>query len=62
MESKYNYDFFIIGGGPGGNAAAKEASKYNIKVGLADFVQPSPMGTSWGLGGTCVNVGCIPKK
>ena len=50
MESKYNYDFFIIGGGPGGNAAAKEASKYNIKVGLADFVQPSPMGTSWGLG------------
>ena len=62
MESKYNYDFFVIGGGPGGNAAAKEASKYNIKVGLADFVQPSPMGTSWGLGGTCVNVGCIPKK
>ena len=62
MESKYNYDFFIIGGGPGGNAAAKEAAKYGIKVGLADFVQPSPFGTSWGLGGTCVNVGCIPKK
>ena len=32
------------------------------KVGLADFVKPSPKGTSWGLGGTCVNVGCIPKK
>ena len=62
MEPKYNYDFFVIGGGPGGNAAAKEASKYDIKVGLADFVQPSPKGTSWGLGGTCVNVGCIPKK
>ena len=62
MEPKYNYDFFVIGGGPGGNAAAKEASKYNIKIGLADFVQPSPQGTSWGLGGTCVNVGCIPKK
>ena len=62
MESKYNYDLFIIGGGPGGNAAAKEASKYGIKVGLADFVQPSPFGTTWGLGGTCVNVGCIPKK
>ena len=62
MESKYDYDFFVIGGGPGGNAAAKEASKYNIKVGLADFVQPSPIGTTWGLGGTCVNVGCIPKK
>jgi thioredoxin reductase (NADPH) len=25
-------------------------------------VKPSPAGTSWGLGGTCVNVGCIPKK
>jgi len=62
MESKYNYDLFIIGGGPGGNAAAKEASKYGIKVGLADFVEPSPLGTTWGLGGTCVNVGCIPKK
>lgn len=27
-----------------------------------DFVKPSPPGTTWGLGGTCVNVGCIPKK
>lgn len=25
-------------------------------------MRPSPQGTSWGLGGTCVNVGCIPKK
>lgn len=25
-------------------------------------MQPSPLGTKWGLGGTCVNVGCIPKK
>lgn len=29
---------------------------------MADFVQPTPSGTKWGLGGTCVNVGCIPKK
>jgi thioredoxin reductase (NADPH) len=29
---------------------------------LADFVKPTPLGTAWGLGGTCVNVGCIPKK
>lgn len=27
-----------------------------------DFVKPSPLGSKWGLGGTCVNVGCIPKK
>jgi thioredoxin reductase (NADPH) len=31
-------------------------------VALADFVKPTPVGTTWGLGGTCVNVGCIPKK
>lgn len=29
---------------------------------MFDFVTPSPPGTTWGLGGTCVNVGCIPKK
>jgi len=29
---------------------------------MADFVKPTPSGTKWGLGGTCVNVGCIPKK
>lgn len=29
---------------------------------VLDFVTPTPLGTRWGLGGTCVNVGCIPKK
>ncbi|TEB20016.1 thioredoxin-disulfide reductase, partial [Perkinsus sp. BL_2016] len=29
---------------------------------VLDFVKPSWQGTTWGLGGTCVNVGCIPKK
>lgn len=29
---------------------------------MADFVKPSPQGTTWGVGGTCVNVGCIPKS
>ncbi len=32
------------------------------KVAVCDFVKPTPKGTTWGLGGTCVNVGCIPKK
>ncbi|KNB42952.1 thioredoxin reductase mitochondrial [Blastocystis sp. subtype 4] len=31
-------------------------------VALLDYVSPSSQGTTWGLGGTCVNVGCIPKK
>ena len=33
-----------------------------VRVCCLDFVKPSPRGTKWGLGGTCVNVGCIPKK
>jgi len=60
----YEYDLFVIGGGSGGLACAKEAAKYGKRVAVADFVTPSqtyPKST-WGLGGTCVNVGCIPKK
>lgn len=52
----------VVGGGSGGIACAKEAVTYGKKVAVLDFVTPSPQGTTWGLGGTCVNVGCIPKK
>lgn len=52
----------MIGGGSGGISAARWASELGKKVALADFVKPSPAGSTWGLGGTCVNVGCIPKK
>mmetsp|Transcript_7403 Transcript_7403/g.13802 ORF Transcript_7403/g.13802 Transcript_7403/m.13802 type:complete len:508 (-) Transcript_7403:1382-2905(-) len=61
-NSPYEFDFFVIGGGSGGLAASKQAASLGAKVGLADFVKPSPKGSVWGLGGTCVNVGCIPKK
>ncbi|KAH7648799.1 thioredoxin reductase [Cryptosporidium bovis] len=59
---KFDYDLIVIGGGSGGLAAAKEASKLGKKVVLFDYVKPSTQGTKWGLGGTCVNVGCVPKK
>jgi len=58
----YDYDIIVIGGGSGGLAASKEAAKLGLKVAVYDFVTPTPIGTTWGLGGTCVNVGCIPKK
>lgn len=58
----YDYDLFVIGGGSGGISCARNASELGKKVALADFVKPSPAGSTWGLGGTCVNVGCIPKK
>lgn len=56
------YDLIVIGGGSGGLAAAKEAANLGAKVAVLDYVSPTPRGTKWGLGGTCVNVGCIPKK
>lgn len=56
------YDLVVIGGGSGGLACAKEAVQLGAKVAVLDYVTPSPQGSVWGLGGTCVNVGCIPKK
>jgi len=62
-EHEFDYDLVVIGGGSGGLAASKEAVKQGAsKVAVLDFVKPSPKGSTWGLGGTCVNVGCIPKK
>jgi glutathione reductase (NADPH) len=49
------YDFFVIGAGSGGIASARRAATYpNVKVAIAE--------SSTVLGGTCVNVGCVPKK
>ncbi|HVN44243.1 MAG TPA: glutathione-disulfide reductase [Steroidobacteraceae bacterium] len=48
-----NYDLVVIGGGSGGLAAAQRAAEYGAKVVLAEPGR---------LGGTCVNVGCVPKK
>jgi len=64
VSSEETVDLVVIGGGSGGLAAAKEAAKLNPSKSVLclDFVTPSHQGTKWGLGGTCVNVGCIPKK
>lgn len=50
---RFDYDLLVIGGGPGGLAAAKRAAHYGARVAIAE--QNS-------LGGTCVNRGCVPKK
>ena len=56
------YDIIVIGGGTGGISCASQARKLGLNVALFDYVTPSSQGSQWGLGGTCVNVGCIPKK
>jgi len=60
--STYDFDVIVIGGGSGGLAFAKRAAAYGKKVAVCDYVKASYQGTKWNLGGTCVNVGCIPKK
>lgn len=61
-SGSFEYDLIVIGGGSGGLACAKEAARFGRRVACLDYVKPSPRGSKWGLGGTCVNVGCIPKK
>ena len=52
----FDFDLFVIGGGSGGVRAARMAAQRGVRVALAE------QGGASGLGGTCVNVGCIPKK
>ncbi|KAM7359463.1 thioredoxin reductase 2, mitochondrial-like [Cochliomyia hominivorax] len=59
---EYDYDLIVIGGGSAGLACAKEANELGASVLCIDYVKPTPKGCTWGIGGTCVNVGCIPKK
>jgi glutathione reductase (NADPH) len=48
-----DFDLIVIGGGSGGLAHAQRAAEYGVK---AAVIESGP------LGGTCVNVGCVPKK
>ena len=49
----YDYDFFVLGAGSGGVRASRIAASYGAKTAVVEERY---------LGGTCVNVGCIPKK
>ena len=51
--ANYDYDLFVIGAGSGGVRASRMAAQYGVKVAVAEDLH---------LGGTCVNVGCVPKK
>ena len=48
-----HFDYLVIGGGSGGVASARRAAGYGAKVAVVEGSR---------LGGTCVNVGCVPKK
>lgn len=52
-DEEADYDYLVIGAGSGGIASARRAASYGAKVGVVEKAR---------LGGTCVNVGCVPKK
>ena len=54
MPDSYDYDVLIIGAGPGGYVAAIRAAQLGLKTACAESRET--------LGGTCLNVGCIPSK
>jgi glutathione reductase (NADPH) len=51
--SRYDFDLFVIGAGSGGVRASRMSASFGARVAIAEERY---------LGGTCVNVGCIPKK
>jgi len=53
MSNKYDYDLIAIGAGSGGLSVAERAAAYGAKCAVVE---------SGKIGGTCVNVGCVPKK
>jgi len=53
MSLMERFDYLVIGGGSGGLASARRAATYGASVAVVE---------SGELGGTCVNVGCVPKK
>ncbi|OWK28927.1 dihydrolipoyl dehydrogenase [Sphingomonas mucosissima] len=54
MADEFDYDVLVIGAGPGGYVAAIRAAQLGLKVACAESRET--------LGGTCLNVGCIPSK
>lgn len=52
-ERVFDFDYLVIGAGSGGIASARRAATYGVKVAVVEAGR---------LGGTCVNVGCVPKK
>jgi len=52
-STEYDYDLLVIGGGSGGLGAARRAALHGARVAIVE---------RGAIGGTCVNVGCVPKK
>mmetsp|Transcript_15450 Transcript_15450/g.25535 ORF Transcript_15450/g.25535 Transcript_15450/m.25535 type:complete len:911 (+) Transcript_15450:268-3000(+) len=62
MPNGHDYDLIVVGGGFGGLAAAKQAASLGAKVACFNFVNSSTRETKWGLGSTCVNIGCAAQR
>ena len=53
MNNRYDYDLIALGAGSGGLSVVERAASYGQKCAIVEHGK---------MGGTCVNVGCVPKK
>ncbi|EGG20970.1 glutathione reductase [Cavenderia fasciculata] len=53
MSDNNHFQYLVLGGGSGGVSSARRAAKYGVKTAIVEAGR---------IGGTCVNVGCVPKK
>ena len=62
LQSAYQYDLFVLGAGSGGVRLSRVSGGHGAKVAICEPQMSHGPPNYSAMGGTCVNVGCVPKK